>query len=97
MAMTSLSKRLRQLRTQVKELGVREFAQMLGKSPGYVSRIEGKGEIPSPELLCDIAEIFDVEPEELLELAKQSQLEKKERDIEMRYATALALYRKAKR
>lgn len=91
--MSALGKRLRELR-QSREFGVREFAELIEKSAGYVSRIEGRGEIPSPELLCKIAGIYQVEPAELLELAKQIQLKQIEEDIDIRQASALALFRK---
>lgn len=73
---------------------VRQFADRIGKTPGYVSRMEVRGEIPSPELLCEIAEIHKVRPEELLQLAKQSQLEKVEKLIDGKQASALSLHRK---
>ncbi|MCY2986997.1 MAG: helix-turn-helix transcriptional regulator [Planctomycetota bacterium] len=88
-----MSERLRQLR-EARRLTVREFAARIGKSPGYVSRVEGRGEIPSAELLCVIAGVYGIEPDELLGLAKQSQLERAERDIDAKHASALALYRK---
>lgn len=94
--MNALSERLRQLRED-HGYKVRDFADLIGKTPGYISRIEGRGEVPSPELLCKIAEVYQLDPEELFELAKQSQLERTERDIDARYASALALYRKEKK
>ena len=65
--------RLRQLRSS-QNLTVREFADRIGKSPGYASRIETRDEVPNAELLCSIAEIYGISPEELLSLAKDSQL-----------------------
>ena len=93
--MSALGERLRQLRRDRGDT-VREFAELIEKTAGYVSRIEGRGEVPSPELLCRIAEVYAIDPEELLQLAKQSQLERTERDISAKYASALALYRKEK-
>lgn len=94
--MSTLSERLRQLRVHG-GFTVRELAELLGKTPGYISRIEGRGEVPSPELLCKIAEVYGLDPEPLFKLAKESQLERTERDISARYAKALALYRREKR
>lgn len=94
--MTALSERLRQLRED-HGYKVREFAELIEKTPGYVSRIEGRGEIPSAELLCTIAEVYKIAPEGLLQLAKESQLERTERDIDAKYASVLALYRKEKK
>ena len=93
--MRVLGQRLRQLRLEQGST-VRELAEHIGKTAGYISRIEIRGEIPSPELLCTFAEIFSIDPEELLALAKQGQLERTERDIEARQASALSMYRKEK-
>lgn len=94
--MSVLSERLRQLR-EAHGLTVREFAARIGKTPGYVSRIEGRGEIPSGELLCVIADAYRIDPGELLGLAKQSQLERTERDIDAKHASILAMYRKERK
>ena len=90
---TQLSRKLKDLRTK-KGLTVRELAEKIGKSPGYVSRIEVRGEVPSPELLCTIASVFKVKPESLLALAKEAQLEHAARTIDQRQLSALALHRK---
>ncbi len=94
--MTSLNQRLRSLRKQ-SGLTVREFAVRIGKSPGYVSRIEGKSEIPSAELLCQIANVYEIPAEELLELAKSKQIADVKKTIEEKQASALALFRKGKK
>lgn len=94
--MNSLGKRLRELR-KGRGYTVREFAHLLNKSPGYVSRIEARGEIPSPELLCAIAEIYEIQPDALLELAKQMQLKRVEQDIAQRHSDALSLFRKGRK
>ena len=95
--MTDLGKRLRELRRE-RNLTVRKFADAIGKkSPGYVSRIEARGEIPSPELICRIADFYSVEPEELLELAKAGQLDRVEQDLEIKHREALALFRRSKK
>jgi transcriptional regulator with XRE-family HTH domain len=62
-----------------------------------VSRIETRGEIPSPELLCAIADAYGIKAEELLELAKECYLGRAEREIEAKNLSALALYRKETR
>jgi transcriptional regulator with XRE-family HTH domain len=91
-----LGQRLRELRDQ-RGLTVRELAEHIEKTPGYVSRIEARGEIPSPELLCVIADLYKIAPEELLNLAKQCYLERTERDVDAKNESALALYRKQRR
>lgn len=92
----NLSKRLKELREK-KDLTVRKFAHLLDKTPGYISRVEGRGEIPSPELLCAMAKVLGVQPEELLELAKEGQLKRTEEDIDARQQEALTLFRKGKK
>lgn len=91
--MTTLGLRLRELRAQ-KGLTVRELAELIDKTPGYVSRFETRDEIPSGELLCQLADIYAVAPDELLELAKQAHLKRTAADLDERYQATLALYRK---
>ena len=93
--MNAFSERLRTLRVDA-GLSVRGLAERIGKTPGYVSRIEARGEIPSPELICELARELGVRPEELLDLAKKSHLEKAAQTIEEKQRTALNLFRKAK-
>lgn len=93
--MSPLGETIRNLREKA-GLTVRALAAALEKSPGYISRVEGRGEIPSPELLCKIADQLGVSPEKLLELAKQIQLERTAEDIEAKQRNALNLYRKGK-
>ena len=87
---------IRQLREQQGH-SVREFAALLGKSAGYISRIEARGEIPAPELICRIAELLKGDLNEMLILAKNSQLARTEKEIDEKQASALALYRKQQR
>ncbi len=94
--MDNLGRRLRELREQ-RGATVRQFADRIKKTPGYVSRIEARGEIPSSELLCEIAGVYGVPPEELLDLAKQCYLDRMERDVDAKNLSALALYRKEKK
>jgi XRE family transcriptional regulator, fatty acid utilization regulator len=91
-----LGKRIRELRSK-RGLTVRQFAEILGKSPAYVSKIEARGEIPSAELLCIIANSLETDLDELLRLAKKSQLDRTAKDIDQKQAAALALFRKHKR
>lgn len=94
--METLGRRLRELREK-ERLTVRQFADRIKKTPGYVSRIEARGEIPNPELLCAIADVYRVAPEGLLELAKRCYLERAEREVESKNSSALALYRKERK
>jgi transcriptional regulator with XRE-family HTH domain len=54
--MSAVGERRRRLREE-HGCTVREFADLIMKTPGYVSRIEGCREVPSPDLVCVIAEI----------------------------------------
>jgi transcriptional regulator with XRE-family HTH domain len=94
--MDTLGRQLRELREQ-RGLTVRQFADRIKKTPGYVSRIEARGEIPSPELLCEIAGVYGVAPEKLLDLAKQCYLDRMEREVDVKNVSALALYRKERK
>ena len=91
-----LGKRIRELREKSGQT-VREFAALLEKSAGYISRIESRGELPSAELLCRIAELLNGDLEEFMRLAKESQLERVEKEIDEKQASALVLFRKGKR
>jgi transcriptional regulator with XRE-family HTH domain len=94
--MDLLGRRLRELREQ-RGLTVRQVADRIEKTPGYVSRIEVRGEIPSPELLCVIADVYGVEAEKLLDLAKRCYLERTKRDVEAKNQSALVLHRRARK
>jgi transcriptional regulator with XRE-family HTH domain len=93
--MNPLSERLVELRKKA-GLTVRGLAEKISKTPGYVSRLEGRGEIPSPELLCELAGLYGVQPEDLLALAKKSQLEKAAEEIDAKQRSALTLFRRKK-
>jgi len=88
--------KLKELRTG-KGLSVRGFAGELEKSPGYISRIEGRGEIPSAEFVMNIAEFFDEELDVLLELVKEDQLSKVEEEINQKHQQTISLFRKGKK
>jgi transcriptional regulator with XRE-family HTH domain len=94
--MEPLGRRLRELREQ-RGLTVRQFADCIEKTPGYVSRIEARGEIPSPELLCVIADVYGVKAEELLDLAKRCYLERTKREVEAKNLAALVLHRRERK
>lgn len=93
--MSELAAKIRQLRMQ-QQLGLRELAGRLGKSPGYLSRIEGRGEIPSPTFLWRLAEVLDADAEELLSLRHQETLRRAQAMIHQRHEQTLSLFRKTK-
>lgn len=78
---------------------VKEFITKLGGdlSPAYVTKVEVHGEIPSPELICKIAEIFGIKEQELLDAAKECKVQQYEKSLEKRYQQAAGLYRLQKK
>jgi chromosome partitioning protein len=88
MHVTPLGRELKRLRAD-EGLTARDFASRLGKSVGYVGKIEAQGEIPTPELIVEIARVLDTPADTLIELAKQSLLAQVEREINARYSKAL--------
>lgn len=93
--MLTLPERLRESRRRA-ELTVRDLADRLGKTAGYISRIENGREIPSPELLCQIADVLNVPAEELLDLVVDAAVDRTKDEMTVRCSRALALYRKSK-
>jgi HTH-type transcriptional regulator, competence development regulator len=55
---------------QTKQISLRRFAEMVGMSPTYLSKVE-RGELPPPaeEKVVAIARALDRDPDELLALA----------------------------
>ena len=55
---------------EAKELGLREMAKMIGVSPTYLSKVE-RDEFPPPaeDRVKKIAEVLNLDPDELLALA----------------------------
>lgn len=93
--MGNLSDEIRRLRSS-KGLSVRDLAKRIGKTAGYISRIEARGEIPTPELLIEIAEVLDGDGEQLLNLARGDEIKEVQAEIQSRYESALSLFRKSK-
>src|SRR5437588_448834 len=85
MHVTPLGREVKRLRA-IHGLTVRDLAVRLTKSIAYVGKIESQGEVPTPEVIRDLATVFGADIEWLLELAKQSLLSDYEREVERRYA-----------
>jgi chromosome partitioning protein len=94
MIVTPFARQLKRLRSE-RNLSVRDLAAALGKSVAYVAKIETQGEIPSPELTCEIARVLDTSPVDLLELAKAARLASVSRGIDREYARAIGERRSA--
>jgi chromosome partitioning protein len=87
MHVTPLGREVKRLRAE-HGLTVRDLASRLDKSVAYVGKIESQGEVPSPEIIRNLALIFGEEVGWLLDLAKQSLLSGYEREVERKYALA---------
>lgn len=87
---------IRQLRHK-KEWSVSDLATRVAKSTPYVSRIETRGEIPSPSIILKLAEILGIRAERLFDAAKKEKSEELIKVTEKKYDDALALYRKGQR
>jgi len=92
--MGELAKHIHSLR-QKKGITVRALAQIVGKTPGYLSRVETRDEVPAPELICVIADALGGVPETLLDLAKHDLIRRTKQQIEKKSADALSLYRRS--
>jgi transcriptional regulator with XRE-family HTH domain len=88
----SFGELVQQLRKE-KGWTVREFIEKLkgndGVSPSYITRIEQYDEIPSPEFILKIAEIFNYDAEKLLECAKKIKVQKFDDILTKKYHQAL--------
>ena len=87
-APVSLFRTLREMRLS-RSMTVREVAEAIGKTAGYVSRIE-RSEIPGPALLCRLATLYDCPPGRLFDLARDEHIARFRRTLETRFADALA-------
>ncbi len=62
-------------------------------SPAYITRIEQYGEIPSPEMILTLAEVFQVDGEKLLQQAKKIKVQTFEKGLGEKYQKAIAQFR----
>ena len=63
---------------------------------GYISKIEARGEIPSPQMIIQLAGLLGVKPETLVEIAKVEKTREVSRVVQQKYDEELAMYRKGK-
>lgn len=92
----SFAQKIRELRTK-KGWSVYDLAEKIGKTPGYISKIEARGEIPSPEMIIKLAELLGAKPEDLIEIAKAEKTKEVSQAVQQKYDDGLTLYRKSKR
>ena len=75
---------------------VKEFIEKLGEqqvSPAYMTKVEVYGEIPSPELICKMADVLGGSQKQLLDLAKEHKVFRFEKALEEKYQKAVGMYR----
>jgi transcriptional regulator with XRE-family HTH domain len=70
---------------------IRKFIEQLGikLSPSYITKIEIHGEIPSPELICKIADVLGVDRLDLLETARANKIQSFTEFLEAKYQKAV--------
>jgi transcriptional regulator with XRE-family HTH domain len=67
------------------------------KSPAYISKIEARGEIPSPEMISKLANALKANAKELFDLAKKDKSEQLTQSVNKKYDHEYSLYRKSKK
>lgn len=93
--MGRLGKHIQSLR-QERSITVRALADAVGKSAGYLSRVEARDEIPSPDLICLISDVLQEKPEKLLDLARQDLMQRTGEQIERKASEALSLFTRSR-
>lgn len=87
-----------QIARRQKGLTVKAFIDRLGieVSPAYITKIEIHGEIPRPSLICKMAEILELQEDELLDAAKENKIREFKQTLTKKYQQAVGLYMKLK-
>jgi len=65
-------------------------------TPAYITRIEQYGEIPSPEMICRMADVFDYDVDKLLDCAQKIKVRRFDESLAEKYRKAVGLYKKEK-
>jgi transcriptional regulator with XRE-family HTH domain len=91
----TFAQKIRELRKK-KGLSVYDLATAIKATPGYISKIEARGEIPSPKTIITLAEALGIDAENLLEIAKAEKGEQVKQNIEKKYDDEFSLYRKTR-
>jgi transcriptional regulator with XRE-family HTH domain len=89
---SKLGQKIRSAR-QAKQLGLREFAKQIRKSPGFITQLECEDEVPSvsEDTLRVIASKLDLNADELIVFAQRTPS-----DVVPESPMEVALYRKVK-
>lgn len=61
-------------------------------SRAYLCKIETQNEIPTPDMICMLAEILGLSAKELLSLAKATKIKQYDEKVSLVYHKALGLY-----
>ena len=74
---------------------IERLEQKCGKviSPAYITRVEQYGEIPSPELICLLADVFGYDQQAMLAVARTSKVKKFDKGLQEKYEKAAGFYR----
>jgi len=96
----SLGEIVRSFRKKNK-LSAKQFIERLKEigstlSPAFITKLEVHGEVPSPDLICKLAEVIGHSPEELLKIARESKIQDYHNSLEKKYKDALSYYRQQK-
>jgi len=84
----SFAQEIRELRVR-KGWTAHELARAVCATPGYISKIEVRGVIPSPEMIIKLAGVLDGDAAELFELAKGDKIQEVTQSVERRYNNIL--------
>jgi chromosome partitioning protein len=90
MIVTPFGREIKRLRAE-RGFTIRDLASALGKSVAYLAKIEVQGEIPTPELICEMARTLDASTAEMLRLAKEARMASVAREIDREYTLARAM------
>ena len=80
----TFARKIQQLRKS-KGWTIFDLAREIGTTPGYISKIEARGEIPSPKTVVKLARALQVDTGKLLDLAKEEKIEEIKKNIIERY------------
>lgn len=74
---------------------VKNFIERLDNniSAAYVTKIEVHGEIPAPTLICQIAEVLNLNETELLDAARTGKIHIFTQSLDKKYQQAVGLHR----
>lgn len=92
----TFAQKIRELRNK-KGWSVYDLATRLSRTAGYISKIEARGEIPSPRMIIKLAELLGSKPEDLIEIAKAEKAKEVSRAVQQKYDDGLTLYRRSKK